>query len=78
MIQKLTKTKTSVLMFPTGNRVKYLSIRRVDCAYLLSWEDDSVFTQHSSELVDEIFLKAAPIANREKKTEIAIITKPTS
>lgn len=86
MIQILTKTKTNVLMFPSGkekknliDRVKYLSIQRVDWAYLLSWEDDSVFTQNSSELMDEIFLKAAPIANREKKkTEKVIIRKPTS
>lgn len=46
-------------------RMKYLSAQMKHTAYLLSRENDPVFAQHGSELMNEVFLETAPNTERD-------------
>lgn len=57
----LCQKRTGVIIL----RMKYLSVQIKHTAYLLSRENDPVFAQHGSELVNKVFLETAPNADRE-------------
>lgn len=70
MIQNMNSSKMTFPMLPQERaviiqRAKYLRVQMNDTAYLLSGENDPIFAQHGSELMNEVFLKTGPSTDRE-------------